>query len=96
MFQSIAVHIPHPWKPLSGAIPNLIKDDVSSEDLYAEEWENWSIWIGGGEHFSRYQCSLVDPDHRYLMRDFLDTSEQVQAWVDRVVVVAQKAYENVR
>lgn len=99
-------NLPSPWKPFNGSIPILILHDTRwDEDLYAAEWEGWSIWIGGGKSFSLFQCSLVEPnqltpegmlkhDHRYLMRDFFDTPEQVQAWIDKAVVIAQKAHES--
>jgi hypothetical protein len=66
--------------------------------------EGWWIWLDGGKGLTPWQCSLVVPNpvapdgtveymHDRLMRDFLHTTEEVQAWIDRAVVIAQKAQE---
>lgn len=71
---------------------------------YLEEGWGWWIHLDGGKGLSIWQCSLTVPNKpdkngnprhptEYLMRDFLDTIEEVQSWINRAVVVAQKAHE---
>lgn len=71
------------------------------EDIALAEWDGWAIWIDGGKGMSVWQCTLVEPhdsNHRpwYLMRDFVNTPEEVQAWVDRAVLIAEKAHASRR
>jgi hypothetical protein len=64
----------------------------------------WWIWIDGGKGLSTWQCTLVEPveldedgnllyPHRKLMRDFVNTAAEVQAWLDRAVIVAAKCVQ---
>jgi len=62
------------------------------EDLFLACWNDWSIWIDGGRHVSTWQVTLVEqrPNARpnYVMRDFLESIEDVQTWIDRACRVA--------
>jgi hypothetical protein len=63
--------------------------------------EQWNIWLDGGKGVSTWQCTLaivtpldtngvLEYDHERALRDFLDTPEQVQAWIDRAVDIAAR------
>lgn len=95
--------LPSHWEHFIGVVPIEIHDNLTwDEDIFSARWEEWNIWVDGGKGISIWQCRLVEPnklnedgtlkyDHTYLMRDFMETPEQVQAWIDRAVVIARKA-----
>ena len=66
--------------------------------------DGWWIHLDGGKGISTLQCTLAEPNsvdsdgnllhnRESLMRDFMETTQEVQAWIDRAVVVAQKAQD---
>lgn len=98
--------IPDTWEPFIGALPIDIDPEKIrwDEDIWSARYRpnpNWNIWIDGGKDLSTWQCTLaqtfpakdggLERDHLRLMRDFVETPEQVQAWIDRAVVIAARA-----
>lgn len=100
--------IPEAWEHYVGLASIDISDDeaiMRDEDIWSARWKGWNIWIDGGKGISIWQCGLVEPgylgpdgqlvsDHSYLMRDFLNTPKEVQSWIDRAVVAAEKYEED--
>lgn len=96
--------LPPQWKIYPPG-PIVVDGAMWDEDLFGGGWEGYAIWIDGGKGISIFQCSLVEVcdeftkdgilehDHRRLMRDFVDTPQQVQAWIDRAVKVAARVVE---
>ena len=86
-------------------------EDIYSAEWRPDEsmkpGDGWWIWLDGGKGMSIWQCSLVLPNpvnedggidyrHERLMRDFVETVEEVQSWINRAVVIAEKCQEDDR
>lgn len=83
-----------------GSTQILIDDDIrNDEDLFFASWNGWTIWLDGGRTAAMWQVSLVAPGsrgdgaHDYVMRDFVDTTDEVQAWIDRACRIAKAFHE---
>lgn len=63
---------------------------IWEEDLYLATWNDLAIWIDGGKGISVFQVALVQNANIYLLRDFLNTIEEVQAWLDRAERIVQR------
>ena len=94
--------LPPQWKvyPPGPIIPD---DAMWDEDLYGGSWGKIAIWLDGGKGLSIFQCRLVitadlneegilEHDHQTMMRDFVDTPEEVLAWVERACKIAEKLH----
>lgn len=94
--------LPPEWKVYPPG-PIVIADAEWDEDLFGGKWGNLAIWIDGGKGLSVFQCSLVileEPDkagillqdHQRMMRDFVDTPEEVISWIQRACRIAEKLH----
>jgi hypothetical protein len=77
------------------------EDIFSARWTCPESGDEWNIWLDGGKGLTTWQVMLIiveepnedgvlERDHQRIMRDFLDTPEQVQAWIDRAVDIAAR------
>lgn len=97
------LRLPPEWKhncqPHADGSFDVGQDETTTwdEDVLMATWEGWAIWLDGGKGITVWQCSLIEPheiNHRpwHLLRDFVDTLDEVQAWLDRAVLIARKAH----
>ena len=95
--------LPDQWKVYPPG-PIIVERAEHDEDLYGGEWKGLAIWLDGGKGLSIFQCRLVmlpsprevrgvqQRDWEVVMRDFLETPDQVSEWMQRAIKVAERLH----